>query len=353
MRIAIIASARFPIVEPFEGGLEKQTHDLAVGLLDRGHDVTVFAADGSDPRVNPEIICGEGCQIDFSDPDLRDNGAAPVPFMRAHHAYLHLMLELRERDFDIVQNSSLHYLPVSLAPLLDVPFVTTLHSPPTVWLASAIRSRRDASRVTFVSVSEANARTWLDLVDVRAVIPNGIDLSRWRYSSDADPEVVVWSGRFVPEKGPHLAVEAAHMAGRRVLLAGPIEDRPYAEKVLARLRNGDEYLGHLDQDDLAAVIGTAGTFVSSPCWEEPFGLVVVEALACGTPVASFDRGAMAEVLHSGCGVLAPSGDVEALADGIRVAVTLERETCRKVAEEEYSVDTMVDRYEDLYRALAA
>lgn len=316
--------------------------------------MTVFASDGSDPDLGVEPVCSEDCQADFSEAAMGDPSALPEPFMRTHHAYLHLMLDLAERDFDVIQNSSLHYLPVSLAPFLDIPFVTTLHTPPTPWLESALASHRLAARSTFVSVSRANARSWASTLSVTEVIPNGIDLEAWPFSTSGDPSTVVWSGRLVPEKGPDLAVEAAHGAGKRIVLAGPLDGNGYADgEVLDRLRPGDRYAGHLDQDDLADLVGTAGTFVCSPCWEEPFGLVVAEALACGTPVAAFDRGALREIVDERTGVLAEPGDIVGLADAIGRAGELVRSDCRDRAEAEFSVVRMVDRYEQVYQRLVS
>lgn len=354
MRIGIIASARHPIAEPFAGGLEKQTHDLATGLTERGHDVTVFAAYGSDPNLDVETICGDECRVDFSREAMADPTALPEPFMRTHHAYLSLMLRLGHRGFDLIQNSSLHYLPVSLAPTLDTPLVTTLHTPPTPWLESALATQPPDERSTCVSVSESNAALWRPLVEVREVIPNGIDLDVWPYSDSGDPETVVWSGRMVPEKAPHLAIEAAHGARVRLVLAGPLADDQYGRsEVLERLGPDDEYVGHLDQEDLASLVGSAGVFVCTPDWQEPFGLVVAEALACGTPVAAFDRGAIGEVVDERTGVLADPGDVVGLSRAIRLARSLDRRACRARAELEFSVGRMIDRYEHLYGDLVA
>lgn len=354
MRIGMIASARFPIREPFAGGLEKHTYDLATGLEARGHDVTVFAAAGSDDGLDVEDVCSGDCDFEFSDAAMDDPHAVAEPFMRVHHAYLHLMLRLGDRGFDLIQNTSLHYLPVSLAPLLDVPFITTLHTPPTPWLESALATRRDVGRTTFVSVSQVNARSWTSSVEVAEVIPNGVDLKAWPYSDTCDDSTVVWAGRLVPEKGPHLAVAAAHAVNKRIVVAGPLDSHGYAqEQVLDRLGPDDEYAGHLEQDELAEMVGAAGVFVCTPEWEEPFGLVVAEALACGTPVAAVDRGAIREVVDERTGVLAEPGDIDGLAAAIDRAGRLDRSECRARAEAEFSLERMVERYERLYNRLTA
>lgn len=349
MHIGIIASARHPIREPFAGGLEMHTHAMATGLRGRGHEVTVFAAAESDPALGAEALCPRASQLDLSEAARVDPSMLTDRFMAEHHAYLHLMLRLPERDFDLVQNSSLHYLPVAMANGLAAPLVTTLHTPPTPWIESAVDAATDVSNVTFVSVSEHNARAWTQ-VQVHRIIRNGVDPAAWPFRPDGDPELASWTGRIVPEKGPHLAIDAAHAAGLRIHLAGPPDPAYLRDQVLPRLRPGDDYLGHLAQSDLAEVVGTAGVHLATPCWDEPFGLVVPEALACGTPVAAFDRGATREILTRRCGRLAPPGDVAALAAAALQARELARVDCRRRVEEHFSLDAMVDHYERLYEA---
>ncbi len=353
LKIGIIASARHAIREPFAGGLEMHTHALATSLRRRGHDVTVFASATSDADLGMEPVCDEASGLDFSQAARGDASMLAEPFMHEHHAYLHLMLRLQRADFDVVQNSSLHYLPVAMAPALPCPFVTTLHTPPTPWLESALAARRPARNATYVSVSACNARAWQEHVRRCEVIPNGIDLGRWRFRPEADPARAVWTGRIVPEKGPHHAIEAAHAAGLRITLAGPVHDAAYfREAVEPRLAEGDGYAGHLAHERLAALVGGAGVFLCTPCWDEPYGLVVAEALACGTPVAAFARGAVPEILCAASGRTAPPGDTEALAEAARACLGLDRRACRRRAEKHCSLQRMVDRYERLYRRLA-
>lgn len=352
MRLGIIASARHAIREPFAGGLEMHTHALATGLRRRGHEVTVFASAESDPELGVEAVCPRATGLDLSDAARQDPSMVSERFMEEHHAYLELMLRLRGHDFDVLQNSSLHYLPISMADALPFPVVTTLHTPPTPWLESAVTIAAGRAGVTFVSVSPHNAASWRTPVD--EVIPNGVDLGVWPFSSDTEPDLAIWTGRLVPEKGPHLAVDAAHAAGMRIVLAGPRSRGTFVQdEVLPRLRDDDLYAGHLRQAELAALVGRAAVQLCTPCWDEPFGLVVPEALACGTPVAAFDRGAMSDVIDGSSGRLVPPGDVAALGAAAREAARLGRKDCRRRAEAEFSVESMVHRYEALYESLTA
>lgn len=352
MRVGIVASARHPIREPYAGGLERHTHALATGLRARGHDVTIFASGDSDPRMHVEPVCARANGLDLSAAAQQDPSMLSRRFMEEHHAYLTLMLRLAGRtNLDVLQNSSLHHLPVAMADTVPMPMVTTLHTPPTPWIESAVAASPETSTGAFVAVSDHTAASWTH-VPVSRVIANGIAVHEWPFSADADPDLAVWTGRIVPEKGTHLAIEAAHLAGMRIAVAGPADPRYLHAEVLPRMEPDDVLLGHLGHADLAAAVGTAAVQLVTPCWDEPFGLIVPEALACGTPVAAFDRGAMGEIIDPACGRLAPADDVEALAEAARDAAALERRDCRSHVEDHFAIGPMVEQYEQFYAELS-
>ncbi|WP_347565741.1 glycosyltransferase family 4 protein [Nocardioides sp. IC4_145] len=355
MRICLIASSRFPVAEPFAGGLEAMTHALARELVDRGHDVSLFAGPGSDPALPVELL--DLPEFEPSEVAMDDVNAPSRHWMTEHHAYLSLMLSLAEgedRTFDVVHNNSLHHLPVAMARSLSVPVVTTLHTPPLPWLESAIALAPDAS--SFVAVSRATAQAWAHVAEAAAV-HNGVDVTSWRPGPGGGP--AVWTGRLVPEKAPHEAVDACRLAGVPLLLAGPMSDPAYfEEQITPRLGEGATYVGHLDHAALAGLLGHASVAVTTPAWDEPYGLVAAEAMACGTPVASYARGALPEVVAPEAGVLARPGDVEDLARAVLAARGCDRAAVRRHAELHCSLTRMTDEYERLYadlvdRALAA
>ena len=349
MRIGVIAHLKYPIAEPFAGGLEMHTHLLCRLLRRHGHDVTLFAATRSDPALGLEAICEQTEMAKVGTAEAGD-----VAFFREHHAYLSLMTRLRRSRFDVIYNNSLHYLPVSMADTLPMPVVTTLHTPPFCWLESGVRESRGGN-IRYVGVSESIRASWQDVVPLDHVILNGIDLESFPFHAEASgPPHLIWYGRIVPEKGLHHALDAACLAGLPLRFAGPIADPDYHRReILPRLSSDTLYLGHLDHRALAQEIGDAAAALCTPCWDEPYGLVVAEALASGTPVAAFARGAIPEILTPACGVLASPDDPADLARAARAAVGLSRRACRARAEQACDAGEMVRRYEALYRDLTA
>jgi glycosyltransferase involved in cell wall biosynthesis len=347
LRIALIASNRFPIAQPFAGGLEAHVWHLARGLVAAGHHVTLFAAHGTDAALGcSEFVVRE---LRLSSTAAADPAMPAWTFMSDHHAYLSLVLELAgaARDsFDVIHNHSLHYLPIAHAPAFPTPTVCTLHTPPTPWLESAIAVTGGAG-VQFAAVSRHTARAWAPMVPEVEVVPNGIDTDRWPLGAGGGP--LVWFGRLTPEKGPHLAIEAARRAGLPLRLAGPRSDPDYFDSQIAPcLDDRIRYVGHLKHTELAALVGRAAAALVTPMWDEPYGLVVAEALSCGTPVVAFARGGIPEVVDASCGRLVAPGDTAAMATAIIQAMALPRAGVRSRALQRCSARTMLAGYLSLY-----
>ncbi|MFH8469971.1 glycosyltransferase [Streptomyces sp. NPDC017991] len=351
LRIALIASARHPIRDPFAGGLEAHTWTLSKALRARGHEVTIFAGPGSDPGLGAVEMPFRPPRI--SEAACRDTSMVAAHWLAEHHAYLQLMLDLSRAParYDIVHNNSLHYLPVAMAAVLSVPVVTTLHTPPTPWLESAIQAPRYCP-MRFSAVSDHTAAAWRHVVPAATVVRNGIDTERWRPGPGG--EELVWSGRIVPEKGAHFAIEAARLAGRGLRLAGPVGDTEYFEECIRpRLDRTITYEGHLSQPELCELVGSSAAAVVPPCWDEPYGLVIAEALACGTPVCGFARGALPEIVTDDCALLVEPGDCKALAAAVEPTTALSRAAARRHAEAFCSMEVMTRSYERFYRSVSA
>ncbi|MCQ8279750.1 glycosyltransferase [Acetobacteraceae bacterium KSS8] len=349
MRIALVSHARHPIRPPFAGGLEAHNWHLAHALRARGHAVTLFASGDSDPDFPIVPVVRQHVEATHPGREHADDAA-----LKAHvdAAYDAACARIGAGDFDIVHNHSLHrFLPMA-ARERGWRMVTSLHTPPVgglEWFIGEALSPRH--RVSAASAHQLRL-WWPERVSPFAsVVANGIAIESWPFSAEGDGSAA-WSGRILPEKAPHLALDAARLAGIALRLAGPIEDRAYFEAEIApRLRNGATYLGALDRASLAGMLGRASVFLSTPCWPEAFGLAAIEAMSCGLPVAAFDSGAVREVIGEDSGRYAPAGDTDALAVAIKAALPLSRRAARRRVEERFSTGAMLEGYEALYRCV--
>ena len=359
MDVAILATARFPIAQPFAGGMEAHTHALAEGLSRRGHAVTVYAAGGEGRfRVRPMV------PLDFQ-PSERARGdvaSAPHDVVAEHHSYLEAILELGASSHDLVHVNAVHHLPFACAHLLSAVVTATLHSPPTPWLESAL-ALAGGRGPRLASVSSTNAAAWTSparpgatepgdhrAIDVDRVIGNGVDLDTWRPGRGGHG--AAWAGRLVPEKAPHLAIDACREAGVPIRLIGPAHDPSYFRaEVAPRLGPDAAYLGHGTVAEVVELFGSSDVAVVTPTWDEPFGLVVIEAMACGTPVAGLARGALSELVDGTVGGLAT--DPAGLPAAVTAAMHCDRRRCRQRAEQRHSLAAMVDAYERWFTELLA
>lgn len=358
LRIAVVAPLRFPIRRPHAGGLETAVWSEVEALRARGHDVRVIAVAGSE-HVEPGSLF-EMPELSWPVGAARTDKTYPAAYETISVPMLRRALEAIADDadaYDVISNHCLHALPLLMAPHLGVPMVTTLHTPTDDTFVAAHLSAGGRGS-TFLSVSGHTRREWHRAGVSSTLLSNGVDPRVWTAGPGGDG--LVWFGRIVPEKAPHLAVAVARALGRPLTIAGRVGDRAYADEVLAPLLgDGVSYVGELGPEALADLVGRSALALATPAWAEPFGLVGPEALMCGTPVVGFAVGGVPEIAAVTVGMeLVPAGDTDAMTQAARGLLEASgdpafRAAVRARAVERFSLDARVAALEDLYISLAA
>ncbi|MBX6748149.1 MAG: glycosyltransferase family 4 protein [Micromonosporaceae bacterium] len=336
MRIALLGPITWRTPPRAYGPWEQVVSLLADGLAARGVDVTLFATLDS---VTPAAVDGV-CP--------RPYGEDPTLDGRVWEA-LHVGHCLaRSGEFDLVHNH-LDWLPLAMARVWRAPLLTTVHGFSSPAILPAYQAAA-AAGARFVSISNADRAEGLPYV---ATIYHGIDVSQFPFRARPGEHLVAF-GRIHPDKGTADAIEIARRAGRPLVICGPVHDRAYyAERVEPHI-DGERvrYLGNVGPADRAEVLGGAVALLHPIGFAEPFGLSVVEAMMCGTPVLAYPKGAMPELIEPGrTGLLVDS--VEAAADAVADAARLDRSQVRDIAESRFSAARMVDEYLHLYEKIVA
>lgn len=335
MRIAQIAPAWYPVPPVGYGGIERVVALLCDGLVEHGHDVTLFASGGSNSKAN--IVSP---MLDPPDPALLGN----VWFETFHalSAYLH------HEPFDVIHDHSGIVGP-ALGALRhgEPPVVHTLHGP---WTEPArLYYGLLQHHVHLVAISAAQQAEHPDL-RYAGVVHNGIDLSQLPVI-EAKDRFLVYIGRANPDKGPTHAIEVARRAGMPLAMivkkSEPFE-RAYWDEVVAPVLNEEvEVYESVSEAAKADLLGRAQAMVFPIQWPEPFGLVMVEAMACGTPVVACPAGAAIELVDEGVtGFLRTS--IDELVEAVARTPECSPGACRARVEERFSAEAMVRGYERIF-----
>jgi glycosyltransferase involved in cell wall biosynthesis len=334
VRIALIAPPWYTIPPSGYGGIEWVVALLADGLSERGHQVTLFAAPGS--RTKARLVS----PLDEEPP--RD--AIGDPWYEASHV---VSVYEHGEEFDILHD---HTGPVgvSVGALSDSPTIHTLHGPFT--RQAHMLYSRVARRHWFVAISESQRSFAPSNLRWAGVVYNGLLMDRYPFREDKD-DFLFFLGRADEEKAPHLAIEAARRAGRRLVLCAttknPRERTYWARHVEPILGDDVEVHGEVSHEQKVDLLSRAAALLFPIQWAEPFGLVMTEAMACGTPVLAFDSGSVPEVVADGeTGFIVSS--VEELAAAVDRVGDLDPHAMRARVEERFSADAMVAGYERAY-----
>ena len=331
LRIAILGAISWRTPPPGYGPWEQVAYNIARGLVERGADVTLFAtADSSSPGKLAAVI-PTGLNDDPNlNPELCTELHVASCFARAD-------------EFDLIHNN-LDWKPLLYALATSKPpLVTTIHGFSSPQILGAYYA--GAARSFYCSISDADRDPGLSYL---ATTYNGIDPQAWTYR-DAPGDYLLFLGRFHPEKGPHLAIEIARRAGVRLVLAGIPHDEAYFAELVAPHIDGDavRFAGHVQGRERDELVGGALALVHMTTRPERFGLTLIEAMACGTPVLGARMGSVPEIVVD--------GETGFVCDGVDAAVaavprlsSLSRAACRRRVETTFSLDRMVERYVDAY-----
>ena len=360
MRIALIAPLVTPIAQPFTGGAQAMVADLAQGLMQRGHQVTLFAREGSfvsGVTIESVVVPASVMPSSFSEPG-REQSHDPG-FMAQANVFFELFLRLRQRvtEFDILHAHAFDWPSFSCSALITtIPMIHTVHLPAISPEINEVLRILDVQQhpMTLITVSQACARTYAEYTSFDSIIYNGLDIEKIPFVSRVALDApLLFAGRITPEKGVEAALEIAERSGRRLVLAGGIYDSEYyVRSILPRLEAHSDrftYLGQLNHAALWKLMGEAQGLLFPIAWDEPFGLVPVEAMAAGTPVIAFQRGATEEIIqHGKTGFLIPAGDCIQAATAVEHLAEIERKACRISVAERFSLQQMLTTYEDAY-----
>ncbi|MBK9177991.1 MAG: glycosyltransferase family 4 protein [Acidimicrobiales bacterium] len=336
MRIGMLAPIAWRTPPRDYGPWEQVVATLTDALVERGVDVTLFATGDSATGADLVSVVAHGYETDDSY-DVKVYEALHIATCFEHAA---------AGELDLIHNH-FDFLPLAWSRLVPTPVVTTIHgfSSPAILPAY----RRYDGHVHYVAISDSDRHPDLHY---DATIHHGIDLAQFPYRPEADPDGhLLFFGRIHPDKGTHTAIDLARAAGRPLRIAGIIHDHDYFHhEVEPRLGTDTTYLGPVGGADRAAVLGAATALLHPVAFDEPFGLSVVEAFACGTPVVAYQRGAMAELIRPGHnGFLAH--DIPTAVDALARIGTVDRAACRADAEQRFSAQRMAGDYLRLYQAI--
>ena len=333
MKIAMLSPLSWRTPPRHYGPWENVVSLLTEQLLTMGIDVTLFATGDSQTRGKLAWVCQR--------PWSEDPSINPKIWECLHIAELFR----RADEFDLIHNQ-FDFLPLSYSGFTHTPLVTTIHGFSSPSILPVYKKYNE--RTHYVAISEADKSRELDYI---ATIHHGIDVAQFPYREDAG-DYLLFFGRIHPDKGVVDAIEVARRTGLRLVIAGIVQDEAYFQEQVEPHIDGSavEYLGSVGPEKRPAVLGGALALLHLIHFDEPFGLSVVESMACGTPVIAFGRGSMPELIRDGStGFIV--ADVNAAVQAVDRIASLDRRACRDEVEERFTCQHMARRYLDVYRKI--
>ncbi len=338
MRIAQIAPLTEAVPPKLYGGTERVVAYLSDALVELGHQVTLFASGDSLTKAKLEAIWPRALRLD--------------PAVRDHMAPLCMLMEVMARradEFDVI-HSHVDYFGYPVMARLRVPSVTTLHG--RLDLPELQPLYRLYNKVPVVSISDAQ-RVPLPHANYVATVHHGLPQDLLAAGSGRGG-YLAFLGRISPEKAPDAAIRIAAMAGMKLVIAAKVDqaDRQYFEEKIEPLlaQPHVEYIGEINEHEKNDFLGNAAALLFPIAWREPFGLVMIEAMACGTPVIAFRNGSVPEVLENGLTGYIANSELAAAEAAARIG-TLDRGRIRAEFERRFTAHRMAENYIELFRRL--
>jgi glycosyltransferase involved in cell wall biosynthesis len=330
-RIAILSPVAWRTPPRQYGAWETVAGNIAEGLVDLGWDVTLFATGDSLTRAHLHAVVARGYEEDRSiDPKVAEYLHISEIFEHAH-------------EFDLI-HSHYDFMALAYTRLVKTPVLTTIHGFSSPQIMPVYEKYRDGY---FVSISDSDRAPGLNYL---ATVYNGIDLALYPLRKTGG-DALIFIGRIHPDKGVHLAIETARQSGRRLLIAGILQDASYfEEKIQPHLDDQIRYLGPVGVEEKNALFAEAFALLHLNTIPERFGLVLAEANAAGVPVIAMDLGSCREVIEHGVtGFLV--NDVAGAVKALEAVPSLQDIACRRRIEERFSIATMVEAYARVYAAI--
>ena len=330
MRIAMLSPIAWRTPPRHYGPWESVVSLLTEGLVSRSCDVTLFATGDSETSATLHAVCARGYE--------EDRSIMPKVWECLHIAELFEHAE----DFDLIHNN-FDFLPLTYTGLIATPVVSTIHGFSSPGILPVYKKYN--SKVFYVSISDADRSPDLDYIKT---IHHGIDIKQFDFQPEPD-DYLLFFGRIHHDKGAREALEIARASNKKLILAGIIQDEAYYHQHVEPHLDNDKavYVGSADPAQRNQLLGKACALLHPINFDEPFGLAVIESMACGTPAIAFNKGSMPELIEHGKNGFLVSGCEEAIEHVARIK-DVDRSDCRRTVEDRFTVDRMVEKYLEVY-----
>jgi len=333
MHIAMLAPIAWRTPPRHYGPWESVTSLLTEGLVSHGHEVTLFATADSQTSGRLHAVCPHGYE--------EDRSLIPKVWECLH------ISELFEHadGYDLIHNH-FDYLPLTYTGLTTTPVVTTIHGFSSPGILPVYKKYNH--KAFYVSISDADRSPDLDYIKT---IHHGIDIQQFDFQPAAD-DTLLFFGRIHKDKGARQAIEIARACNKKLILAGIIQDQTYYDQYVAPHIDNDKviYVGSVGPVERNSLLGKACALLHPIQFDEPFGLSVIESMACGTPVIAFDRGSMPELIENGKNGFLVNNVDEAI-EMVAHIKELDRATCRCYVKRYFTVERMVNEYIQVYEKI--